>query len=74
MLIAVTQSRLVFTKIDVALWSCELSRVLCVKMYNEVEVVPQVVLPGDMKLKCDLLVLKLRPLQTWRREEGREEG
>ena len=46
-------------------------------MYNEVKVVPQVVLPGDMKLKCDLLVLKLRPLQTWRgsrREKGREEG
>ena len=42
-------------------------------MYNEVKVVPQVVLPGDMKLKCDLLVLKLRPLQTWRgsrREKG----
>jgi len=52
--------------VDIALWSCELCCVLCVKMYNEVEVVPQVVLPGDMEIKCDLLVLKLRPLQTWR--------
>ena len=50
--------------VDVALWSCELCCLLCVKMYNEVEVVPQVVLSGDMELKRDLLVLKLRPLQT----------
>jgi len=56
-----------------ALWSCQLCCGLCVNMYDEVEVVPQVVLPGDMELKCDLLVLKLRPLQAWRRGWGKDE-